>query len=113
MSVAEQWYQAVLAVIPDGWSVTEVAAQWKVSRQTLHAWLARYEAEDLGGLADRSHQPVVCPHQMPAALEARVLQMRRTHPFWGPRRILSELPRRRWRRRRASRRSTGTWSERR
>jgi DNA-binding NarL/FixJ family response regulator len=35
MSVAEQRYQAVLAVIAKGRSVTEVAAQWKVSRQTL------------------------------------------------------------------------------
>jgi DNA-binding NarL/FixJ family response regulator len=35
MSVAEQRYQAVLAVIADGRSVTEVAGQWRVSRQTL------------------------------------------------------------------------------
>ena len=73
--MAEQRYQAVLAVIADGRSVTEVAAQWRVSRQTLHAWLARYEAEGLEGLADRSHRPVACPHQMPAPLEARVLEM--------------------------------------
>jgi transposase InsO family protein len=93
MSVAEQRYQAVLAVIAEGRSVTEVAAQWKVSRQTLHAWLARYEVEGLEGLRDRSHRPVGCPHQMPAVLEARVLEMRRAHPFWGPRRILAELRR--------------------
>jgi transposase InsO family protein len=93
MSVAEQRYQAVLAVIAEGRSVTEVAAQWKVSRQTLHAWLARYEVEGLEGLSDRSHRPVRCPHQMPAGLEARVLEMRRAHPFWGPRRILAELGR--------------------
>jgi hypothetical protein len=35
MSVAEQRYQAVLAVIDDGRTVTEAATQWKVSRQTL------------------------------------------------------------------------------
>jgi len=29
--------------ISDGLTVTEVAGQWKVSRQTLHGWLARYE----------------------------------------------------------------------
>ena len=93
MSVAEQRYQAVLAVIAEGRTVTEVAAQWRVSRQTLHAWLARYEAEGLEGLGDRSHRPVGCPHQMPAVLEARVLEMRRAHPFWGPRRIVVELAR--------------------
>jgi transposase-like protein len=51
MSVAEQRYRAVLAVIADRRSVTEVAGQWRVSRQTLHAWPARYEAEGLAGLA--------------------------------------------------------------
>jgi transposase InsO family protein len=93
MSVAEQRYQAVLAVISEGRTVSEVAAAWRVSRQTMHAWLARYEAEGLEGLADRSHRPVSCPHQMPAELVARVLEMRRAHPGWGPRRITAELAR--------------------
>jgi hypothetical protein len=35
MSVAEQPYQAVLAVISNGRTVTEVAGAWRVSRQTL------------------------------------------------------------------------------
>jgi transposase InsO family protein len=91
MSVAEQRYQAVLAVIGDGRSVTEVAGQWGVSRQTLHAWLARYEAEGLAGLADRSHRPVGCPHQLGPDLEALVLELRRARPYWGPRRIRLEL----------------------
>ena len=91
--MAEQRYQAVLAVIAEGRTVTEVAAQWRVSRQSLHAWLVRYEADGLEGLPDRSHRPALCPHQMPADLEARVLEMRRAHPFWGPRRILAELRR--------------------
>jgi transposase-like protein len=66
MSVSEQRYQAILAVIVDGRTVSGVAQQWKVSRQTLHTWLARYEMEGLEGLADRSRQPVSCPHKMPA-----------------------------------------------
>ena len=94
MSVAEQRYQAVLAVIGEGRTVTEVAGQWRVSRQTLHAWLARYEAEGLEGLADRSHRPRSCPHQMPGEDAARVLEMRRMHPAGGPRRLVVELARR-------------------
>jgi transposase-like protein len=56
--VAEQRYQAVLAVISDELSVSQVAEKVGVSRQTLHAWLVRYEAEGLDGLVDRSHRPV-------------------------------------------------------
>ncbi len=91
--MAEQRYQAVLAVISDGRSVTEVAGQWKVSRQTLHGWLARYEAQGLEGLGDRSHRPGSCPHQMPGEVAARVLELRRSRPYWGPRRIRLELVR--------------------
>ena len=94
MSVAEQRYRAVLAVISDGRTVKEVAAGVGVSRQTLHAWLAKYEAGGLEQLADRSHRPRGCPHQMPAEVEAAVLEARRNHPSWGPRRIAFELNRR-------------------
>ncbi len=93
MSVVEQKYQAVLAVLSDGRSVTEVAGQWGVSRQSLHAWLRRYEDSGLEGLAQRSRRPVGCPHQMPAVVEVRVLELRRAHPGWGPRRIVHELGR--------------------
>ena len=57
LSVVEQRYRAVLAVISDGQTVKDVAAAVGVSRQTLHTWLARYEVEGLEGLADRSHHP--------------------------------------------------------
>ena len=56
LSVAEQRYQAVLAVIADGRAVSEVAGAWSVSRQTVHGWLARYETSGLDGLSDRSHR---------------------------------------------------------
>ena len=85
--MAEQRYRAVLAVISDGRTVTEVAAAVGVSRQTLHAWLGKYEAGGLEGLGDGSHRPRGRPHQMPAVVEAAVLEARRAHPSWGPRRI--------------------------
>ena len=44
LSVQEQKYQAVLAVLSDGRSVSEVAEQWGVSRQSVHAWLRRSDA---------------------------------------------------------------------
>ena len=92
--MAEQRYQAVLAVISDGLSISQVASKVGVSRQTLHSWLARYEAEGLEGLVDRSHRPARCPHQMPAEVEARLLEMRRSRPYWGPRRLVFELAKR-------------------
>lgn len=83
-----------MAVIADGLSICQVAEKAGVSRQTVHAWLARYEAEGLEGLVDRSHRPVSCPHQMPAVVEAELLELRRSRPYWGPRRLVFELNKR-------------------
>jgi transposase len=89
--VAGQRYQAVMAVRGDGLSVSQVAEKVGVSRQMLHAWLARYEAEGLEGLKDRSHRPGSCPHQMPAAVEAALLELRAS-PTRIPPMNLSSFP---------------------
>ena len=93
LSVMEQRYQAVLAVVQDGWKVVEVARRLGVSRQSVHIWISRYEHGGLAALADRSHRPASCPHQIPAALEAVICELRRQHPGWGPRRIEHQLSR--------------------
>ena len=92
--MTEQRYQAILAVIRDGRTVTEVASEWRVSRQTVHTWLSRYEAGGLEELGDRSHRPASCPHQISGELEAMVLELRRWRPYWGPHRLVLELARR-------------------
>lgn len=91
LSVMEQRYQAVLAVEQDGWRVVEVARRLGVSRQSVHNWIARYKQGGLPALADRSHRPVSCSHQISAELEAMICEMRREHPGWGPRRIEHQL----------------------
>jgi transposase-like protein len=52
VSVVEQRYRAVLEV-KAGVPVTEAAARAGVSRQSVHAWVRRYEQGGLGALADR------------------------------------------------------------
>jgi transposase InsO family protein len=94
LSVAEQRYEAVRAVIADGETVTDVAARFGVSRKTVHVWLAKYEAGGLEGLADGSHRPRSCPHQMPAGVEVALVELRLAHPGWGPRRLVFEMARR-------------------
>ena len=93
--MTEQRYKAVQAVLADGRTVSAVASQWGVCRQTMHRWLARYESEGLEGLGDRFCRPLHCPHQMPPEVEAIVLEMRRAHAYWGARRIAIELVRKR------------------
>lgn len=90
LSVVEQRLDAVRAAL-DGGDVEEIAASVGVHRSTLHRWMARYLVEGIGGLADRSHRPKSCPHQVANAVEVRVAELRREHPRWGAKRIRMEM----------------------
>ena len=92
LGLVEQRYQAVLEVF-GGATVTEVAGRFGVTRQSVHRWLRRYAARGLAGLVDGSTVPGSCPHQMPPAVEARIVELRREHPGWGPRTIGHHLAR--------------------
>ncbi len=62
--MAEQRYQAVLAVISDGLSVSQVAEKVGVSRQTLHTWLARYAATyETNGAFAPANDPITNPER--------------------------------------------------
>jgi transposase InsO family protein len=87
----EQRYKAVKEVIEDGASVSDVAMRYGVVRQTVHDWLRRYAADGMAGLADKSSRPARCPHQMAPTTEARIIELRRANPGWGPRSIHSRL----------------------
>ena len=91
LGVVEQRYDAVKEVLEGQWTVTEVADRYGVTRQSLHNWLRRYRERGMAGLVDRSKRPKSCPHRTPARAELRVIELRRVHPRWGPRRLAYEL----------------------
>ena len=109
LGVVEQRYQAVLEVISQAATVSEVAVRFGVTRQTVHRWLRRYAAEGLAGLADGSARPLSCPHQMPPVVEARIVELRLLSPSWGRGRSGSGWRRSGCRRCRVVRRSIGVW----
>jgi transposase InsO family protein len=88
----DQRVSAVHEVL-DGATVVGVAARYGVSRQTVHRWLRKYADDGVVGLVDGSPVPASCPHQMPAVIEARIIEMRHDHPGWGPRTIGHQLAR--------------------
>ena len=84
LSVMEQRYKAVAEVLQAHVPVTEVAARYGVSRQSVHAWIRRYEREGMEGLLDRSHRPARMPEQIDPVIEAEICELRRAHHRWGP-----------------------------
>ena len=110
LGLVEQRLSAVLEVVNDGVSVTEVAERFGVTRQSVHRWLRRYATHGLAGLVDQSTAPGSCPHQMTPQVEARIVEMRMEHPGWGRARSVTGSAATVWIRSRAGRRSTGVWS---
>lgn len=68
-------------------TLTELCADFKVSRKTGHKWLRRYQAEGTPGLRERSRRPRGSPEQTLARIEQLILQERRRHRTWGPKKI--------------------------
>jgi transposase InsO family protein len=91
ISMVEQRYRAVLEVLESGVKMIDVAKRFGVDRKTVYRWLIRYANEGLESLENRACKPQHCPHQIPAEIEVRIIELRRTHPGWGPRTILSTL----------------------
>jgi transposase InsO family protein len=92
LGLVEQRLKAVHEVL-EGATVTDVAKRNGVTRQTVHTWLRRYASSGVAGLVDKTSKPESCPHQMTPVAEARIVEMRRTHPGWGPRTIRTHLAR--------------------
>lgn len=81
LSVVEQRYHAVMEVAA-GLSVTEVAARYGLSRQSVYAWFGRYQESGLSGLADRSHRSVSSTLRIDSWVETLICELRLARPAW-------------------------------
>jgi len=75
------------------WTMTELCRHYGIARKTGYKMLARWQAQGLEGLKELSRAPRRHPNQTPVEIEERVLELRRAHMRWGPRK-LRELLRR-------------------
>jgi putative transposase len=93
-SPMEQRLEFVREYATEWFTMTELAAQYGISRRTGYKWLERYEVDGAEGLRDRSRRPQRCPHATAAKVADTLLALRRRHPRWGPRKLLVVAARR-------------------
>lgn len=74
-------------------SFTELCRHYGISRTTGYKWLHRADHSGLDYLQELSRRPQTCPHATPPDLVARIVEARRHHPNWGPRKLLKFLRR--------------------
>jgi putative transposase len=81
----------VMKVEEGAFSVSELCERFGVSRQTGYEVLRRWRGEGAEGLTARSRRPKRSPQRMDASVEELLVETRRAHPRWGPRKILAYL----------------------
>jgi len=72
----------------------ELCDRYGVSRKTGYKWVDRYEVIGPRGLEDRSRRPHLCPTATPLPVVEQLLALRRSHPSWGAKKLLSVLRKR-------------------
>jgi transposase len=86
--------ELILKVLAKEDSVVELAEQYGVSRKTIYKWLARYQSKGLSGLVDDSRRPKRSSMRTSAELALEIVQLRKEHPRWGPKKIVAIMARR-------------------
>jgi putative transposase len=75
-------------------TMTELAAQYGISRKTGYKWVERCDADGVDGLRDRSRRPHGSPHATDPDLIDILVALRRRRPRWGAEKLLTVAARR-------------------
>ena len=81
----------VVAASEDEAVMSQICAEFGISRQTGYKWLARYRAEGAAGLKERSRAPVRHGRARDEELVGAALALRERHPTWGPKKLRRRL----------------------
>jgi transposase InsO family protein len=79
-----------LALQPDA-NVRQLCRRFGISPTIAYKWMERFEREGPDGLSDQSRRPKESPARTEAALEEKVVALRREHPAWGARKLRRRL----------------------
>lgn len=90
-STVSQREEFVQLALSSSANIALLCRRFGVSRKTGYRWLDRYRQEGRAGLFDRSRRPVSSPGRTSASVEQEVVELRRSHPAWGGRKISARL----------------------
>lgn len=69
----------------------QLCARFGISRAKGYKWVARYEALGPAGLCDQAPVARSCPHRTADAMVSRITELRKKHPFDGPKKLRVRL----------------------
>jgi transposase InsO family protein len=81
----------VLSALAGSESFAKLCRQFHIARSTGYKWLRRYREGGRGGLSERSRRPLRSPRRICSHWLKALRQLRRCHPWWGPRKLRARL----------------------
>ena len=81
----------VLSALAGSESFAKLCRQNHIARSTGYKWLRRFREGGRPGLQERSRRPVHSPRRMSWRWLQALRQLRRRHPYWGPRKLRARL----------------------
>ena len=89
----EERVRFILACRDSEESFAAVCESFGISRKTGYKWLDRYDEHGMGALADQSRVPAVHPRWLTDTAVDAIIEARKSHPTWGPKKLNEALKR--------------------
>jgi putative transposase len=80
-----------LARLKQGERMSDLCNEFGISRKTGYKFVERFERLSVVGLVDQKRTPIRSPQQTSSETEELIIELKREHPTWGPRKILAVL----------------------
>ncbi len=89
-----QRHEFIAAMLRGDESMAELCERFGISRKTGYKWKERFELLGPVGLDDLPRVAKTFPHRTAAEVERRLVELKRQHPRWGPKKLVCLLTRR-------------------
>lgn len=89
--VVDQRVRFITEVNESQESFAALCRRFGISRKTGYKWCARYEEYGPAGLEERLPIARQCPHKTADELAAALIELRKEHPTWGPKKLKARL----------------------
>jgi transposase InsO family protein len=76
-----------------GECLSSLCREYEITRPTGYLWLKRFREQGVVGVREHSRRPHLSPRRTSAAVEARIVELRRQRPDWGARKLAVLLER--------------------
>ena len=85
--------QFVVAFASGLFSMTQLCKDFEISRPTGYLWVSRNVNDEPTEMLNLSRAPHTCPHRTPSDVVDAIIESRRKHPLWGPKKLITILRR--------------------